>query len=82
MQFFIHDRDANSPRAFHALSPTEGIKVIRTPVRAPNATAHVERWVGSVRRECLDRPLILGRRQVEHVLRAPDTTKSAAYPEP
>src|SRR5262249_9787393 len=47
----------------------EGIKIIRTPVRAPNANAHVERWVGSVRRECLDRLLILGRRQLEHVLR-------------
>jgi putative transposase len=38
-------------------------------VQAPNANAHVERWIGSVRRECLDRLLILGRRQLEHVLR-------------
>ena len=38
-------------------------------MQAPNANAHVERWVGSVRRECLDRLLILGRRQLEHVLR-------------
>jgi len=43
--------------------------VIRTPVQAPNANAHAERWVGSVRRECLDRLLIFGRRQLEHVLR-------------
>src|SRR5262249_27742281 len=42
---------------------------IRTPVRAPNANAHLERWIGSARRECLDRLLILGRRQLEHVLR-------------
>jgi putative transposase len=47
----------------------EGIRIVRTPVRAPNANAHVERWVGSVRRECLDRLLIFGRRQLEHVLR-------------
>jgi putative transposase len=43
--------------------------VIRTPVQAPNANAHAERWVGSVRRECLDRLLIFSRRQLEHVLR-------------
>jgi Integrase core domain len=43
--------------------------VIRTPVQAPNANAYAERWVGSVRRECLDRLLILSRGQLEHVLR-------------
>jgi transposase InsO family protein len=37
-------------------------------VQARNANAHIERWVGSVRRECLDRLLIVGRRQLEHVL--------------
>ncbi|HEX7114215.1 MAG TPA: integrase core domain-containing protein, partial [Steroidobacter sp.] len=37
--------------------------------RAPNANAHMERWVGTIRRECLDRLLILSRRQLEHVLR-------------
>jgi putative transposase len=43
--------------------------VIRTPIQAPNANAYAERWVGSVRRECLDRLLIFSRRQLEHVLR-------------
>jgi putative transposase len=42
--------------------------VIKAPVRAPTARAHAERWVGSVRRECLDRLLILGRRHLHHVL--------------
>src|SRR5205807_6955052 len=69
VRFLIHDRDAKFPRAFDTLLASENIKVIRTPVRAPNANAHMERWVGSVRRECLDRLLILGRRQLQHVLR-------------
>jgi putative transposase len=38
-------------------------------VRAPRARAHAERWIGSLRRECLDRLLILGRRHLEHVVR-------------
>jgi putative transposase len=44
--------------------------VIRTPVQAPNANAHAERWVRTLRAECLDRILILGRGHLEHVLRA------------
>jgi hypothetical protein len=70
VRFLIHDRDAKLPRAFDALLASEEIKVIRTPVQAPSANAHMERWVGTVRRECLDRLLILGHRQLEHVLRA------------
>src|SRR5438046_1400471 len=69
LRFLIHDRDAKFPRAFDALLESDGINVIHTPVRAPNANAHMERWVGTVRRECLDRLLIVGRRQLEHVLR-------------
>src|SRR5262249_666696 len=68
VRFLIHDRDAKFPRAFDTLLAAENIKVIRTLVQAPNANAHVERWVGSVRRECLDRLVIVGRRQLEHVL--------------
>jgi putative transposase len=44
--------------------------VIKTPVRAPRARAHAERWVGSLRRECLDRLLIFGRRHLEGVVAA------------
>jgi putative transposase len=65
VRFLVHDRDRKFPRAFDVLLATDGIKVIRTPVQAPNANARIERWVGSVR---LDRLLIVGRRQLEHVL--------------
>jgi putative transposase len=69
LRFLIHDRDTKFSRAFDSIFRSEGIEIIRTPVRAPNANAYAERWVGSVRLECLDRLLIFGRRQLEHVLR-------------
>jgi putative transposase len=68
-RFLIHDRDAKFGGGCDHVFESEGIAVIRTPVQAPNANAHAERWVGSVRRECLDRLLIFGQRQLEHVLR-------------
>jgi transposase InsO family protein len=67
-RLLIHDRDTKFSRAFDAIFNGDGIRVIRTPVQAPNANAHIERWVGSARRECLDRILIFNRRQLERVL--------------
>jgi transposase InsO family protein len=67
--FLVHDRDAKFSQAFDDIFRSEGIKVIRTPVQAPNANAHAERWVRTLRADCLDRILILGRRHLEHVLR-------------
>ena len=67
-RFLIHDRDTKFSRAFDAIFHGEEMRVIRTPFQAPNANANIERWVGSVRRECLDRLLIFNRRQLERVL--------------
>src|SRR5204862_7784966 len=67
-QFLIRDRDSKFGREFDEVFRSEGIHVIKAPVRAPKARAHAERWVGTVRRECLDRLLILGRRHLEHVI--------------
>jgi transposase InsO family protein len=69
VRFLIYDRDAKFSGGCDHVFQSQGIAVIRTPVQAPNANAHAERWVGSVRRECLDRLLIFSRRQLEHVLR-------------
>jgi putative transposase len=55
--------------AFDEVFRTEGIQVIHTPFRAPNANAHAERFVQTLREECLDWLLILGRRHLERVLR-------------
>jgi putative transposase len=68
-RFLIHDRDTKFSHAFDEVFRTEGVRVIRTPVQAPNANAFAERWVRTVRSDCLDRILILGRRHLEHVLR-------------
>lgn len=68
-RLLIHDRDKKFSHAFDEVFRSEGIEVLRTPVQAPNANAYAERWVRTVRADCLDRILILGRRHLEHVLR-------------
>jgi putative transposase len=67
-RFLIRDRDSKFTREFDEVLRSGGIRVIKAPVRAQKARAHAERWIGSVRRECLDRLLIVGRSHVEHVL--------------
>ena len=69
VRFLIRDRDAKFSRSFDAALRSEGIRVIRTPVRTPNANAHAERVVETMRAECLDWTLILGRRHLDRTLR-------------
>jgi len=68
-RYLIRDRDHKFTAAFDAVFRSKNIQIVRTPIRAPQANAIAERWIGSLRRELLDRILILNRRQLDHVLR-------------
>jgi putative transposase len=65
----IHDRDRKFAPKADTVFKSEGARVIVTPLMAPMANAHAERWVGSCRRECLDWMLIVNQRHLEAVLR-------------
>jgi putative transposase len=67
-RFLIHDRDAKFCGPFDEVFSTEGLQVVRTPIRAPRANAFCERWIRTVRAECLDWLLIFSRRHLWRVL--------------
>jgi len=69
VRFLIRDRDSKYSGAFDEVFRSEGTRIVRTPVRAPKANAIAERFVRTVRAECLDWLLILNRRHLERVLR-------------
>ena len=68
-RFLIRDRDSKFVAGFDEVFRTDGVKVIRTPFRSPQANAHAERFVRTARTECLDWLLILGQRHLDRVLR-------------
>ncbi len=70
VRFLIHDRDAKFSGPFDEVFRTEGVRVVHTPIRSPQANAFAERFVQTVRHECLDHLLIFGERHLQRILKA------------
>ena len=68
-RYLIRDNDGKYGPAFARVAGGSRIVVLRTPIRAPRANATCERFLGSVRRECLDHVLVLGKGHLRRVLR-------------
>lgn len=68
VRFLIRNRDSKFVADFDDVFRADGAKIIRTPVQAPKANAHSERWVRTAREDCLDWLLIVGARHLERVL--------------
>ena len=69
VRFLIRDRDSKFSGSFDVVCRCEGVKIMETPIRAPRANAFAERWVRTVRTDCLDWMLVFGRRHLERILR-------------
>jgi putative transposase len=67
-RFVVRDCDTKFTAAFDAVFADAGIEVLRSAPRAPKGNAYAERWISSIRRECLDRMLIFSERQLRYVL--------------
>ena len=67
-KFLIRDRDSKFTRAFDEVFAGNGTRIIKTPVRSPRANSFAERYVGTLRRECLDHLLIYGERHLRQIL--------------
>ena len=68
-RFLLHDRDAKFSKAFDDVFQSVGIEPLKLPPRSPNLNAFAERWVRSVKEECLDQLILFGERSLRHTLK-------------
>ncbi len=69
IHFLIHDHDSKFTAAFDTVIESEGVEIVNIPYQAPNANAYAERWVRTVREECLDKVIMLNERHLHRTLR-------------
>jgi transposase InsO family protein len=67
-QYLIHDRDGKYCSAFQQIIDAAGVKRVPLPARSPNLNAHAERWVRSVKEECLSQLILFGKASLRHAL--------------
>jgi transposase InsO family protein len=91
IKLLLRDHDAKFTRSFDDVFDSQGGQVLRTPIQAPKANAYAERWIQTVRAECLDWTLVLGRCHLLRLLRTyvrhynqqrPHRSLALAVPEP
>jgi transposase InsO family protein len=68
-QYLIHDRDGKYCPAFQQIIDAAGVKRVPLPPRSPNLNAYAERWVRSIKEECLSRLILFGEASLRHALR-------------
>ena len=67
-RYLIHDRDSKYSAGFDCILEGAGIEPLKLPPRTPNLNAYAERWIGSVKSECLDHLILFGQRSLAYVL--------------
>ena len=67
-KYLILDRDPLYTRVFRGMLKESGVNIVRLPSRSPNLNSYAERWIRSVRAECLSRVIPLGERHLRHLL--------------
>ena len=67
-RIILHDRDTKYSEKYRRLLKSEGIKPFRLPVQSPNLHAFAERWVKTVKEECLDHFVVVGEKRLNHLL--------------
>ena len=80
VKFLLRDRDTKFTAAFDTVFTSTGIRILRSPIRAPRANAITERWIGGRRRELLDQTLIWNQQHLLRVLREYETHHNSHRP--